>query len=245
MTRTDLPDTTLGRDPALTDAYTRLSGSLAPPLDLTGALGAAITRRRRRRRAGVAAGGALALALVGGTLALTTGGTEPETAPDPAGQGGLNTVVVTRDDGTRLGFGPVELTCEKAGKLGQRLTATSPLVTAPGDDETLLEPLLHISVLVDDVELRRPYELPFEGNSAGGDVSSDTWSFHYFAAVPSSVPDQRANEIVSAAPGSSGTVRFDAATCGAVPSLDVTIDAILGSEVEQAAYPISGRLALP
>ncbi|ANH38012.1 hypothetical protein I601_1579 [Nocardioides dokdonensis FR1436] len=245
MTPTDLHPTSHGRDPALSDAYARLSGSLAPPTDLVGTLDTAITRRRRQRRAGVVAGGALALALVGGTLALTTGGTEPETAPDPAGQGGVNEVVVTRDDGARMGFGPVELSCEEAGRLGQRLTATSPLVTAPGDDDTLLEPLLDISVLVDDVELRRTYELPFEGSSTRKNVSSDEWTLQYFAAVPSSDPTRRANEITSAAPDSSGTIRFDAATCGAVPSLDVTIDAVLGSELEQPAYPIAGRLALP
>ena len=245
MTPTDLHHTTPGHDPELAEAYDRLARSLAAPPDLGSTLSTAITRRRHRRRAGVAAGGVLALAVVGSTLALTTGGDEPTRAPDPAGQGGVNDVVVTRDDGETLGFGPVELSCEPAGRLGDRLTASSEPVTSPGDDSVLLEPLLHIEVLVDDVEPGRTYRLPFEGDAARSNVSSDQWTFQYFAAVPAADPARRANEVISSAPGSTGTIRFDAATCGAVPSLDVTVDGTLGSELDQPAYPVSGRLALP
>lgn len=244
MTPTDLHEPTDDRDPGLRDAYARLTSSLVGPPDLADTLGPVIRRRRRLRATARVTGGVLAASVVVGGLALTTGGSEPETAPDPAGQGGVNTVVVTRDDGEQLAFGPVELSCEKAGRRGDMLTATADPVTAPGDDDVLLEPLLHISVLVDDLEPGRTYALPFEG-AAGSGTSSDRWRFQYFAAVPSADRSQRANEIVSDLPGSSGTVRFDAATCGSVPSIDVTIDAVLGSELEQAALPIEGRLALP
>lgn len=245
MTPTDLHESSDDRDPGLRDAYGRLASSLAGPPDLVETLGPAIRRRRRLRTTARVAGGVLAASVVVGGLALTTGGSEPETAPDPAGQGGVNTVVVTRDDGEQLAFGPVELSCEKAGKRGDMLTATADPVTAPGDDDVLLEPLLHISVLVDDLEPGRTYDLPFEGSAEKENVRSDERTFVYFAAVPSPDPGRRANEIVSGAPDSTGSVRFDAATCGDVPSLDVTIDAVLGSEVEQAALPIEGRLALP
>ncbi|MEP7739030.1 hypothetical protein ABKW28_15355 [Nocardioides sp. 31GB23] len=243
MSPTDLHETTDGRDDELERAYDRLTSALAAPLDLGPVLGAAITRRRRRRTTVRVAGGALAASVAIGGLALTTGGSEPERAPDPAGQGGTNTVVVTRDDGEELSFGPVELSCSPAGRLGERLDASTEVVTGP--DDVLLEPLLHISVLVDDVEPGRTYVLPFEGSAEKKNVRSEEWTFVYFAAVPSPDPARQANEIVSGAPDSTGSVRFDAATCGDVPSLDVTIDAVLGSEVEQSAYPIEGRLSLP
>ncbi|GHJ58495.1 hypothetical protein NOK12_10140 [Nocardioides sp. OK12] len=245
MSTTDLHETTDGRDEELAQAYGRLTAALAAPTDLGPSLRTAIVRRRRRRTAARVAGGAVAATVVVGGLALTTGGSEPERAPDPAGQGGTNTVVVTRDDGEGLTFGPVELSCEKAGRSGERLNATTELVLAPGSEEVLLEPLLHISVLVDDVEPGRTYTLPFEGSPEKKNVSSDEWTFVYFAAVPAADPAGEANEIVSGLPDSAGTVRFDAATCGDVPSLDVTIDAVLGSEVGQPALPVEGRLALP
>ena len=243
MNPTELHETTDGPDPELERAYARLTSALVAPPDLGPTLRTAIARRRRRRAGTRVAGGALAASVVVGALALTTGGSEPDRAPDPAGRGGTNTVVVTRDDGEQLTFGPVELSCESAGRRGDVLTATAEPVTAP--DDVLLEPLLHISVLVDDVEPGRTYDLPHEGNAAGQNVPSDGWTFQYFAAVPSAEPAQRANEIVSSTVDSRGTVRFDAATCGRVPSLDVTIDGMLGSEVEQPPYAVEGRLALP
>lgn len=222
-----------GHDRTIAAAYDRLGAAVHPPGDAPQRVARRIAVRRRRRRA---AGGvaALAVAAVVGTAAVSTGG-EPDRVVDPATErvpepGPVSTLRTTLPDGSTYTFEEVEVTCE-----GGTITAQSPFrTTGETADGGLSEPYLFIEGEVDKLPAGRVLHLPVDG--PGG---SDTYPVVLFFALAG---DREANELSSAVGGASGTVEVVEATCSPEPHLELRVDAVLGSEVEQEAMPLTGEL---
>lgn len=240
------------------DAYDRLTDSASPPRNASMLIQHRIHTRRVRRRAGVATVGvlgasALAFTLLGGGGTGTDGnvvadqtpsspsappsdqpGDQPTTEPTPARNG----LTFTRTDGTTYAFDDVGVTCRTTGKNNvQRLTAmSSPVI----EGDKLLEPFLTFEARLDKVTPGQEFELPVD---VGMTESNPIILFFADSASVDAGAD-RANEL-SSAQDSSGTVQVVSASCGEVPQLEIVVDAVLGSEVEQESLPIAGRLSAP
>ncbi|MCR6029844.1 hypothetical protein GGQ22_00115 [Nocardioides sp. zg-579] len=224
-------------DPTLHDAYDRLGAGVRPPADGPERVLRRIAVRRRRRRA---AAGVAALALVGGVgaAAVTTGG-DPDRVVDAASQPEPPALTTTLADGTTHTFEGVELTC-----FDGLLTAyNEQVVTRDADEEwsepVLSEPFLYLEVRTDAVDLGKPYQLPVDGPGGSG-----TYPVLLFFAIDDDGAG-RPNELSSAEGEASGTVRVDEATCGPEPTLALTADVVLGSELQgRPSMPLRGGLDL-
>jgi hypothetical protein len=221
------------KDPQITQAYDRLGRSLEAPVDVL----ARVEQRMRARRAGRtrAVGAAAVLGLVGAT---GVAGAALSRGDDPTGvhvsdqpSAPVNTLGFTRSDGSTYTFQDVEVTCKKYPEYDkQMIIARSPLRT---EGDTLLEPYLDFEASVDEVAGGRTFELP------SPDVETGKQPMILFFATDEGGP--RANEL-SSQESSTGTVEVTGASCGPVPSLDLVVDAKLGSEVEQPAMRLAGEL---
>ncbi|MDN4161441.1 hypothetical protein [Nocardioides abyssi] len=223
------------RDPLLSDAYDRLAGATHAPADGPARVQRRIAVRRRRRR--VATGLAVAVAVGGTTLAAVTTGGEPDRAVDAASEPPPSPLTTTLADGSTYAFEGIEVTCED----GLLVAQNEQQLTGSGDEARLAEPFIYLEVRPDQVTPGESLTLPVDGPG-----SSDTYPVLLFFALedrPGGPPERRANELSSASMGSSGTVRVDEATCGPEPRLALTVDAVLGSELEnRAAMPLRGEL---
>ena len=228
--------TTEEKDPEIAGAYDRLGRSLDGPVDVLVRVEHRMRARRRQRAALAGGASALALVVAGTTAALTLGGDDqPSTlhvTDEPAGP--VSTLAFTRADGSTYTFRDIEVTCKKDPDSARQLvTATSPRKVR-GD--TLLEPFLMFQASLDEVEGGRTFTLPVD------DVATSKLPMILFFATDEGGP--RANELSSTEP-STGTVQVLQASCGPTPSLDLRVDARLGSEVEQSSMRLTGELHAP
>lgn len=224
-----------GTDEQIQDGFARLTSALAPPADAPERVARRITQRRRLRRAGVAVCGVVVIAAAGTAVVIGgDGGDGPGTvAADPAGPDG--SLVLTRPDGSTYPFGGITVQCGP-GPTGQN-TGTPTIVAQSArrmDGSRLLRPWFYFEGKVGDLELGRTYELPMQGGS-------DEVPLVVFVADVAG-DGQDGNEVSSSEPGAAGTVRVLRASCEPAPSLEVEIDATLGSEVEQEPFHVAGTL---
>lgn len=234
--------TTQEKDPEIAGAYDRMGRSLDAPVDVLARVEDRMRSRRRQRV--VLAGGASALALVvaGTTAALALGGgDDPSTlhvTDEPSGPvtpaGPVSTLAFTHADGTTYTFRDIEVSCKKDPESDRRLVTASSPRKVRGD--TLLEPFLMFQASLDEVADGRTFTMPVD------DAATSKLPMILFFATDEGGP--RANELSSAEP-STGTVQVLHASCGPTPSLDLEVDAALGSEVEQKSMRLTGELHAP
>lgn len=234
-------------------AYDRLTDSASPPRDASVLIQRRIRTRQVRRRAGVATvavlgASALAFTLLGGgpgtsgdvvadqpTASPSASPSEQPTAESTPGQGDLT---FTRTDGTTYTFDNVGVSCDTPGKDDvQRLTAMSTPVV---EEDELVEPFFTLEARLDKISPGQEFELPIDVGRSGANP------LILFFADSASVDAgaDRANEL-SSAEASTGTVTVVSASCGDIPQVELVVDAVLGSEVQQESLPISGRLSAP
>lgn len=220
------------KDPELLVAYARLGSALRAPVDVLERVERRVKVRRRHR---VAAGGGaavLALATAGVVVGVAlSGGDETGTLVTDQPTGPVSTLAFTRADGSTYTFEDITVSCRTDAKGRQRIEAQSPRKIT---GERLLEPLFTFEGILDKMATGRTFSLPVNGP---GDSESSPMTL--FFATDEGGP--RANEL-SSSQDSSGTVEVVSASCGATPTLELVVDATLGSEVEQPPMRISGEL---
>jgi hypothetical protein len=228
-------DERLTEDRELTEAYARLGAALAPPPEVASRVERVVVGRRRRRRA-TAIGAALMVTagVAGGVVVLRSGDDgQSVVATDPGGPRGSFTL--TRADGSTIELDDLTLSCEKgpgggAGQAGH-IYLFSPFELDPSR-ESLKEPYVYFDAVVAEVD-GRDFTLPFDSESG----SSDDRAMVLFAA---DAGGKNANEVSSAEPGASGTVRVLRASCEPTPVLELEGDGTLGSEVQQRPWTVVG-----
>lgn len=219
-------------DEQIRDGLARLTSALTPPPDATERVALRIAQRRRTRRAGIAACGLAVIAATGVAVVVMVGDSEVTgtVAVDPAGPGG--SLVLTRPDGSTYSFGEITVECVNdegmpaPGDTGEDILASSAFRMG---DSGLLEPFFYMKVDRRELEVGRTYDAALPENA-----------FVVFAADAGT--SDGANEVSSNEPGTAGTVRVLQASCEPVPTLQVELDATLGSEVDQEPMHVAGTL---
>lgn len=213
------------------DGYDRLDSELHAPQDAFDRVERRMQGRRRHRRIGIAAGAVLTVAAVGGYAALSLGGSDDGrdgiVAVDPP----VESLVLTRPDGTTFEFTDLTVSCQPPGVLGSeptdasRIYLSSPMLI---EGERLVQPFVVIEGDLAQLQEPRTFTLPIEG----ADGSSESTPFTVFVADTEGAPD--GNEVVSSG-GSTGTVRVSQASCDPTPVLTLEVDATLASEEQTDA----------
>jgi hypothetical protein len=199
------------------DGYERLDSALHAPQDAFDRVEKRMRARRRHRRTGVGVGTAVVVAVVGGYVVVSSGGTDD-------GREGLVAVdtpppyslVMTRPDGSSYAFEDVTVTCDG----GRHLLLSS---ARQLEGERLLQPFVYVEADVAALDAPRTFTLPIES----ADGSSESLPLTVFVADTEGAPD--GNE-VSSSSGGTGTVRVTRASCDPTPVLQLEVDATLASE---------------
>jgi hypothetical protein len=227
-----------GTDEQIKDAYARLEGALAPPLDVAERVQRRVVVRRRRRRV-VEAGAAavLAVAAIGGAVALS-GGDDPSGSRTAVDQppGPVSTLVMTRPDGSTYAFEDVEVTCtapdgDEPQSGPQRIWAISPRTF---EHDRAVEPFVYFDGIVSKIRGDRTFTFPNDWST-----TSDEYPMVLFMADSEG---KDGNEVASSAGGESGTVRVLEASCTPSPTLRLEVDMTLGSEEGKQPLDVAGTL---
>jgi hypothetical protein len=217
------------------DGFDRLARALAPPADVASRVEQAVrTRRRRRRGAAVGVSAVVLAAGVAGAV-LVSGGDDAGgdvVAADPGGPHGSFTL--TRADGSTITLDDLTLTCDQAPGDPDvhpgHIYLSSPF-RLDASQRKLVEPYVSFDAVAAQVD-GRDFVLPPDSDT--GD--SEDRAFVLFAADAG----RDANEVSSAEPGASGTLRVLRASCDPTPVLELEVDGSLGSEVDAGAWAVQG-----
>lgn len=218
----------------INDGYDRLDSSLHAPQDAFHRVEKRMQERRRHRRMAIAAGAALTVAAVGGYAAVSLGGSQDGRGGVVAVDPPLQSLVLTRPDGTTFEFTDLTVSCDPPDAMGgqpegtaeaSRIYLSSPILIE-GDD--LTQPFVLIEGDVAELQEPRTFTLPIEG----ADGSSESTPLTLFMADTDGAPD--GNEVVSSG-ASTGTVRITEASCDPTPVLTLEVDATLASEEQTDA----------
>lgn len=225
------------------DGYERLDSALVPPTDAPARVQQLVGLRRRRRRVAMAGAGALALVVGGGAVAALVSGDDgrPTTAIDQPGHG-VNTLTLTRPDGTTFAFSDFTVTCKpplgEGPERGERIWLHSPIRFADkqaGEDQRLAQPFVLFEGRLSELRGDRIFRLPVDG--PGG---SDTYPLTLFVADTEGGQD--GNEAASTG-NSSGTVRVLRASCDPLPVLELEVDVTLDSEEGKQSLDVAGSVS--
>jgi hypothetical protein len=229
--------TTTDHDDEIRAAYERLTNSLDAPRSVPWDVERRVRHRRVRR-----VGAAIAFVLVAGAagaVATLGGGDRPsEVAVDEPPTGPTSTLTFERPDGTSYTFEDLSVTCDpteaRAVGAAPRVWALSPIEL---DGDTPAMPFVWIEARLDMLTDGQVLTLPLD------DRNADRALTLFFVDTEGTGPaDDPFNELSSGQPDASGTVQVLRATCDPTPTLELKVDAVLGSEVEQSALPLRGEL---
>jgi hypothetical protein len=209
------------------------AGRPVSPAPVDEVLAGGWSRVRRRRIVGAAAAAVAAVVAIAIPVGLSQNDSTDEPIDRPERSDSLT---FTRANGTAFTIEGAEVRCGRSTESDAPLQAVFVEGSAqefdPGREPT--EPLFLLEAFPRDV--------------AGGDTITLPHSYEYndpSGAVLFVYDAETGNELSSSAEGASGTIVFERASCDPSPSVDVTIDATLGSEFFQGRrVEVEGQLRL-
>jgi len=230
-------------DQQIEDAYRRMNGALAPPVDVALRVERRIRGRRSRRLAVVAGFAGLVVAGIVGGAVLLGSGDDPDgdtiATDPPAAQGVL---VLTRPDGSTYEMSDLTVTCDPPPFLDrlelpqgqQHIWLYSALDLSEAD--VLEHPFAYFEGDVDQVD-GRTFQLPVGKD----DDDPGDRPFTLFAADPESAPGEHpVTGFSSVRIGAAGSVVVKRASCDPTPVLELEVDTTLGSEAERGTLDLAG-----
>jgi hypothetical protein len=231
MAKRHVADDDTVKDPGLMQLYALLGSDDAMITPLVGQVDARMRWRRQRRRRAVLVSAVAVLGAVGAVAA----GVNDRDGSEPAmsARDNVNTLTITQADGSTHTFDGLTVECTSdSGTDDQTLQVVSHPRLSGGEP---VEPFLFLEVHSAEIGAgEQVFRLPVTGRNQARPFTL------YVGTEPAQ--DGENNEVSSAEPGASGTVAISNLACGLAPTIDLVVDATLGSEVSQQPIKIEGAL---